>query len=436
MTGGNPLLERLLATSSGEAMYAQAQALYPICRSITGDGVRETLKQVASAIPLDVHEVPSGTQVFDWTIPREWNIRDAWIKDPSGNKVVDFQDHNLHVVSYSVPVHDTMSLDALKAHLHTLPDHPAWIPYRTNYYSENWGFCLAHSVLEGLEDGDYEVFIDSSLEDGSLTYGECLIEGRTEEEVLLSAHVCHPSLANDNLSGISLLTRLGEALQTIETRYTYRLIFAPGTIGSIAWLARNQERAANIRHGLVVSCVGDGGGPMYKKSRIGDARIDRVMAQVLADIAPQASIEDFSPYGYDERQYCSPGFNLPVGLFERSKYGAFPEYHTSADNLDFISAGELDKSYEIVCRAIDVLESHRTPVNRLPHCEPQLGKRGLYEAMGGDNQRVERQMAMLWVLNLADGEHTMLDMAERSGAPYALIRETVELLTREGLLGD
>ena len=436
MTQADDLLKRLLATGSGEDMYSLAEVLFPICRSITGDGVRATLKQVASQIPLDIHEVPSGTAVFDWTVPKEWNIRDAWIRDPNGKKVVDFQAHNLHVVSYSGPIHETLSLESLKPHLHSLPNQPDLIPYRTNYYSENWGFCLAHRVLEELEDGEYEVCIDSTLEEGSLTYGECLVRGQTDDEVLLSAHVCHPSLANDNLSGIALLTRLGEALKTAKTRYSYRLIFAPGTIGSITWLARNQAKTKKIRHGLVVSCVGDSGGPMYKKSRIGDATIDRAMCQVMADIAPEASIEAFSPYGYDERQYCSPGFNLPVGLFERSKYGAFPEYHTSADNLEFISAAELDRSYEMVCHAIDILESDCLPVNTMPHCEPQLGKRGLYEAMGGDNQRVERQMAMLWVLNLADGEHSLLDMAARSGVPYALIRETVAILRSEGLLSD
>ena len=434
MANVDGLLDRLLEVGSGEEMYALAESLYPVCRSITGDGVRQTLDRVAKDVPLTQSEVPSGTEVFDWTVPREWNIRDAWIKDPAGRKVVDFRDHNLHVVSYSVPVRQTLPLEALKPHLHSLPEHPDWIPYRTNYYSENWGFCLAHSDLEEWPEGDYEVCIDSTLEDGSLTYGECLIAGEREEEVLLSAHTCHPSLANDNLSGIALLTRLGKALQAVETRYSYRLIFAPGTIGSITWLARNRVRASRIRHGLVVSCVGDAGGPMYKKSRIGSAEIDRAMCRVLQETAPEANIEEFSPYGYDERQYCSPGFNLPVGLFERSKYGAFPEYHTSADNLDFISAAELARSYEIVCRTIDILETNCSPVNLLPHCEPQLGKRGLYEAMGGDNQRVERQMAMLWVLNLADGEHSLLDMAERSGVRYALIREIASLLEENALL--
>jgi aminopeptidase-like protein len=318
--------------------------------------------------------------------------------------------------------------------LFSLPDHPEWIPYRTSYYSESWGFCLTHRQLESLEDGEYEVCIDATLRDGSLTYGECLIKGDREDEFMLSAHVCHPSLANDNLSGNALLARLGAALASTSTRFSYRLIFAPGTIGSITWLASNQEQVARIKHGLVVSCVGDDGGPTYKRSRRGDADIDRAVAQVFSEIAPAGEIEDFSPYGYDERQYCSPGFNLPVGLLERSKYGAFPEYHTSADNLDFVSPANLDFSYDMVARIVDVIETNRSPVSTSPFCEPQLGKRGLYEAMGGDNQRADRQMAMLWVLNLADGEHSLLDMAERSGVRYSLIREISDLLVNIGLL--
>ena len=434
MSNDRNILQSVLGHGSGEAMYGFVRELYPVCRSISGDGVRTTLERIARDIPLEIHEVPSGTQVFDWAVPKEWNIREAWIKDSSGRKIVDFAEHNLHLVSYSTPVRTRLGLADLKQHLHSLPDHPDWIPYRTNYYSESWGFCLAHRQLESLEDGEYEVYIDSTLEPGSLTYGECVIKGETDDEIMLSAHICHPSLANDNLSGNALLTRLGAALATVQTRYTYRLIFAPGTIGSIAWLARNQEQATKIRHGLVVSCVGDSGGPTYKRSRRGDAEIDRAIQQVFRDIAPDGRIEDFSPYGYDERQYCSPGFNLPVGLFERSKYGAFPEYHTSADNLDFVNADNLEFSYQLIARVVEILETNWSPVSTAPYCEPQLGKRGLYEAMGGDNQRVERQMAMLWVLNLADGENSLLDMAERSGIHYSLIREVSDLLVDHELL--
>lgn len=434
MSAVKNILDDLLQSGSGDEMFEFVRELYPICRSISGDGVRETLRRIAGHIPLEVQEVPTGTEVFDWTVPKEWNIREAWIRDPDGKKIVDFADHNLHVVSYSTPVHARMSLQELKPNLHSLPDRPDWIPYRTSYYNESWGFCLSHSQLESLVDGEYEVYIDTSLEDGSLTYGECLIEGKCEEEVLLSAHVCHPSLANDNLSGIALLTRLGNALTSVDTNYSYRLIFAPGTIGSITWLARNQDRSSRITHGLVISCVGDGGGPTYKRSRRGNAGIDRAVEQVLREMAPEANIEDFSPYGYDERQYCSPGFNLPVGLLERSKYGEFPEYHTSADNLEFVDANNLGLSYEIVVRIIDTIESNWAPVSAAPYCEPQLGKRGLYEAMGGDSQRAQRQLAMLWVLNLADGQHTLQDIAARSGLDLATIRDISELLLEHDLL--
>jgi aminopeptidase-like protein len=427
-------LERLLTRNSGEAMYELVSDLYPLCRSITGDGVRATLQRIDRILPLSVREVPTGTRVFDWTVPREWNVREAWVRGPDGSKVVDFADHNLHLVSYSVPVRQRMSLDDLMPHLHSLPDRPDWIPYRTSYYEENWGFCLAHRQLERLPDGEYEVCIDSTLADGSLTYGEVLISGTSDEEVLLSAHVCHPSLANDNLSGIALLATLGAALAEAAPRLNYRLIFAPGTIGSITWLARNSERVPRIRHGLVVSCVGDAGGPTYKRSRRGDALIDRAMEHVLARAAPEATIEAFSPYGYDERQYCSPGFNLAVGLFERSKYGAFPEYHTSGDDLSFVAPEHLAVSYRLVAQVLDVLEHDRRVVGTNPYCEPQLGRRGLYAALGGDSQAAERQMAMLWVLNLADGEHSLLQMAERSGLPFATIRASAELLQSHDLL--
>ena len=428
------MLASLLGTGSGEDMYALIEELYPICRSITGEGVRQTLGRIAAELPIEITEVPSGTPVLDWTVPKEWNIREAWIKGPDGSKIVDFAEHNLHVVNYSVPVHEHLALEALKPRLHSLPDRPDWVPYRTSYYDETWGFCLPHRQLEALPDGTYEVYIDSDLKDGSLTYAEAVIPGRTDNEVLLSAHTCHPSLANDNLSGIALLVRLGRALAEADTRYTYRLIFAPGTIGSITWLARNTEKTSNIRHGLVLSCVGDAGGPTYKRSRDGDAAIDRAVARVFAEAAPAGTILDFSPYGYDERQYGSPGFNLPVGLFERSKYGEFPEYHTSADNLEFVSAAELDRSYALVARVIDILETDWYPVNAAPHGEPQLGRRGLYKAMGGDNERVERQMAMLWVLNLADGEHSLADIATKAGIGLARIEEVAGLLLEHELI--
>jgi aminopeptidase-like protein len=385
-------------------------------------------------IDLEVHEVPTGTRAFDWTVPREWNIRGAYVKDPRGRKVVDFAESNLHVVSYSTPVRACMSLAELKQHLHSLPDQPDLIPYRTSYYSETWGFCIAHRDLEALQEGAYEVVIDSTLKDGFLTYGEHLHRGESEDEVLLSAHICHPSLANDNCSGIALLTHLAKRLAGTRTRYSYRFLFAPGAIGALVWLARNESRVHRIKHGLVLSCVGDGGGPTYKRSRSGDADIDRAMTHVLKHSGHESTILDFSPYGYDERQFCSPGFNLPVGLFQRSTFGTFPEYHTSADNLDLIAPGHLEQSYRLIAESIAVLEHNRTFRNTSPKGEPQLGRRGLYGAIGGDKNAAAGNMALLWVLNLSDGRHSLLDIAERSDLPFATVRDAAAALLRHGLL--
>ncbi len=418
----------------GEDILALAAEIYPICRSITGDGVRETLGHLARHIEITVHEVPTGTRVFDWTIPREWNIRDAYIRDSRGEKIVDFSKSNLHVMSYSVPVHKRLPLAELMMHIHTLPDQPDLIPYRTSYYAENWGFCMPHQQFASLRDDIYEVVIDATLEAGFLTYGEYLHKGDTEDEFLLSAHVCHPSLADDNCSGLALLTNLAKRLSNVKTRFSYRFLFAPGTIGAIAWLARNEERAKRIRHGLVVSCVGDSGGPVYKKSRRGAAMIDRVMGHVLAQYWPRPAMRDFSPYGYDERQFCSPGFDLPVGLFQRSQFGTFPEYHTSADNLTFISAENLAASYRTICAAIAIIENDAIFYNTQPKCEPQLGKRGLYGAIGGDNDAPKKHLALLWVLNLSDGAHTLFDIAERANMSFADIADAARLLKGNGLL--
>jgi aminopeptidase-like protein len=425
---------RLTAGDRGAEIYALAAEIYPICRSITGPGVRETLQHLSRHIPLTVHEVPTGTQVLDWTIPREWIIRDAYIANSAGERVVDFRRSNLHVLNYAAPVRARMSLAELKPHLFTLPDQPDLIPYRTSYYAERWGFCLSQRQLDALPEGEYEVVIDSQLIDGSLTYGEFLHRGETEDEVLLTAHICHPSLANDNCSGLALLTLLAARLASETTRYSYRMLFAPGTIGSIAWLARNRETVAHVKHGLVLSCVGDGGGPTYKKSRRGAAAIDRGMSHVLRHAAPHTNVIEFFPYGYDERQFCSPGFDLAVGLFQRSQFGTFPEYHTSADDLSFIRPEFLAESYGFIAALVDVLENDGKFINTQPFGEPQLGRRGLYGAIGGDKDAPARNMAMLWTLNLSDGQHSLLDIAERANLPFAVIAETATLLLNAGLL--
>jgi aminopeptidase-like protein len=417
----------------GQELHRFAEDLYPYCRSITGEGVRHTLAAIQKRIPLQTVEVPTGTPVFDWIVPKEWNIRDAFIKRPGGNRIVDFQTCNLHVLNYSTPVHATMPLSELKPHLFTLPENPDWIPYRTSYYKEDWGFCLSHNQMLSLDDGDYEVCIDSTLQDGSLTYGECYLPGHSTDEVLISCHVCHPSLANDNLSGSTVSTFLAEHFSGRELRYSYRFLFIPGTIGAITWLARNRESAARVRHGLVLTCIGDAGGFHYKKSRRGNAEIDRAAALILRHQSESSEILEFSPYGYDERQYCSPGFNLPVGCLMRSVWGSFPEYHTSADNLDFIRPLQLAGSLRVCAGILDVLENNHRYCNQSPYCEPQLGRRNLYRSTGGDTIGDEIS-ARLWVLNLSDGEHSLLDIAERSGLPFQAVCDAADLLTQSGLL--
>lgn len=418
----------------GDEMHRLISDLYPICRSITGNGFRESLGILGRYIPIEIHEIPTGTPVFDWSVPKEWNIKDAYVTDPNGNKVIDFKESNLHVVSYSIPVHKKMPLSELKEHLYSIPEHPDWIPYRTSYYKENWGFCLRHRDLENLIDGEYEVTIESSLEDGHLTYGEYFIKGKTEDEILISCHCCHPSLCNDNLSGMALATFLANKLGSISLRYSYRFIFIPVTIGSITWLQLNETRVAKIKHGLVVAGVGDRGKIHYKKSRIGDAEIDRAVIYLLSHSGEEYEIIDFFPYGYDERQYCSPGFNLPIGSVTRTPHGMYPEYHTSADNLDFVQPSFLSSTFNQYVSIIDLLEKNKKYLNTNPKCEPQLGKRGLYSTFGGKKDANLYELSILWVLNLSDGLHTLLDIAEKSGLKLGLIFDSAEALQKHGLL--
>lgn len=429
------VLENGDSARQGQELYKLLVALYPICRSITGDGFRQSLRQLQAVVPLTLQEVPSGTQVFDWTVPKEWNIRDAWIKNARGEKIVDFSNSNLHVVNYSVPVHRKMQLAELKEYLFTLPDKPDWIPYRTSYYQETWGFCLSHHRWEQLRDEEYEVYVDSTLEPGQLTYGEFVIQGTTEEEVLISCHSCHPSLCNDNLSGMVVAAKLAQQLAALPLRYSYRFVWIPGTIGAIAWLALNETILARIRHGLVLSCVGDPGRFNYKKSRRGNAEIDRVVEHVLRQTGDDFAVSDFSPYGYDERQYCSPGINLPVGCFMRTPNGKYPQYHTSADDLSFVKPEALAGSLDRLLRIIRILENNHVYVNLNPKCEPQLGRRGLYRLMGGTSGS-ELEEAILWVLNQSDGAHSLLDIAERSKLGFDTVTEAAEALLKSGLLRE
>jgi aminopeptidase-like protein len=423
------------SSDPGAELHALVARLYPIPRSLTGPGVRATLDVLDEIAPILRTEIPTGTAVLDWTIPDEWTLREAYVaRADNGERVIDAAKCNLHVLGYSEPVRARLSLAALKEHLFTHPERADVIPYRTSYYERRWGFCLRRDQLEALSDTDYDVVIDATLGPGHLTYGEHVRPGMTSDEVLLTTHICHPALANDNCSGMAVLAFLARSLAGRKTRYTYRFVFAPGSIGAIAWLARNRERVGRIRAGIVVSCLGDGGGPTFKKSRRGDSLTDRAMAAVLDQAGLPAVIEEFSPYGYDERQYCSPGFDLPVGSLQRSRWGRFPEYHTSADDLAFVRPEHLAQSLGLLADFVDVLERDRVMLNLQPYGEPQLGRRGLYAAVGGDPRVAARQMAMLWVLNLCDGTRSLIDVARRAGLPFSDIAATADLLEAHGLL--
>jgi aminopeptidase-like protein len=422
----------------GDGMLALMRELYPICRSLTGDGVRETLRIVSHVLPLDVHEVATGTQIFDWAVPREWNIRDAYIADSGGRRVVDFASSNLHVLGYSVPVRTTMSGRELQPRLHSLPDHPDWIPARTAYWAETWGFCLSERQRrEIVEDEIYEVVIDSTLEPGHLTYAEALLPGEREEEILLSTYVCHPSLCNDNLSGIAVLSHLGARLEKEARRYSYRLLFSPGTVGPLAWLSRNLDRIPRIAGGLAISCVGDPGPLRYKRSRRGNSPVDRA-AELAVRSRAGAIVDDFVPWGGDERQFCSPGFDLSVGALTRTPHGLYPEYHTSADDFSLVRADSLLDSLAAALEIVEVLERDRTYRNLAPYGEPQLGRRGLYREISAGAPRDDEipQRARLWVLNQSDGSHSLVDIAERARLPFPAVADAAAELLAAGLLEE
>ena len=418
----------------GLEMYDLMKELFPICRSITGNGVRETLKKIQSIIPIGIYEVPSNTKVFDWTVPKEWNIQDAYVIDPKGKKIIDFKNSNLHVVSYSIPIHKKMSLQELKLHIHTLPEMPDAIPYLTSYYNEDWGFCMTHNEFTKLQEGEYEVMIDSTLEIGSLSYGEFLKKGETEDEFLISCYVCHPSMCNDNLSGPVLATILGKYLEKIKTKFSYRFLFIPETIGAITWLSKNEDNIHKIKNGLVATCLGDSGVLTYKKTRNGDAEIDKISKYVLENSKKEFNIIDFFPLGSDERQFCSPGFNLPVGSLMRTMYGKFPEYHTSADNLDFIKPENLHDTLINYSKIISILENNEKYINLNPKCEPQLGKRGLYRQLGSQKNSEKSHLAMFWILNQSDGKNSLLDIAIKSNLDFYLIKQVTDELLENDLL--
>jgi|APSaa5957512535_1039671.scaffolds.fasta_scaffold12648_4 aminopeptidase-like protein len=411
--------------------------LFPICRSITGDGVRKSLSIIAEQIPLKIQEIESGTKVYDWIVPDEWNITDAYIKDSKGNKIVDFKNSNLHIVSYSIPKNSKLTLEKLKPHLFSLPEKPNSIPYVTSYYNKNWGFCLTDNQLSGLQDdGEYEIFINSSLRSGHLTYGEFVIPGETTDEVLITCYICHPSLCNDNLSGIALLTFLSKYLNTFSLKFTYRFLFIPETIGSIVWLHNNESHLHKIKHGLVATCLGDSGCFTYKKTRSGNNEIDKIVECILKNSNDKYDIVDFFPFGSDERQFCSPGFDLPVGSLMRTPYLKFPEYHTSDDNLNFVKKEKLLDSFLKYLEIIFVIENNKKFENLNPKCEPNLGKRGLYSLFGAENKKEDKIKAISWLLNFSDGEHSLLDISLKSEMPFVLLLDVANLLVEKKLLKE
>lgn len=421
----------------GERMMALAAELFPIHRSVTGPGVRETLARLAGEIPLEVREVPSGTRVFDWTVPPEWRLREAYVADESGRRLVDARDSNLHVVGHSAPVRARMSWRELRERVHTLPERPRWIPYRIDWVREDWGFCMAHETYEWLDarpDREYEVVIDADLAPGSLTWGEARLPGTSDREILVWTHACHPSLANDGLSGLVVATEWARRMLDRERRHTWRFVFAPATIGALAWLHENRQRVDRIDHGLVLACLGGDGPFTWKRSRRGDAPVDRAAARVLADSGRPHEIRPFDPTGYDERQFGSPGFDLPVGRLTRTPNGEYPEYHSSADDLSLLSAAGLAGSLAVVEEIADALERNRRYRNTRPMGEPRLSRWGLHEAFGRAPDRARAQSAALWILNLSDGRHDLLDVAAASGLPVSTVMDTADALRAAGLL--
>lgn len=421
------------STAQADAALALMRSMYPICRSITGDGVRRTFDLLEERIPLERFEIASGTPVYDWEIPREWNVRDAYIADMQGRRIVDFRAHNLHLVGYSIPVDRTMTLDELRPHLHSLPAHPDWIPYRTAYYAQSWGFCLAHRVREQMGPGPFRVVVDSDLAEGHLSYAESCVEGTTRDEAIVYTHTCHPSLANDNLTGIAVAAALAAELRRERPRLTWRFVFGPGTIGSLAWLQRNESCLRNVRCGLVIGLLGDPGPLTYKRSRQAQSMTDRVAAYVLQGPATPGKVTDFEPYGYDERQFCSPGFDLPVGRMTRSSNGRYPEYHSSADDLSLVGQAPLAEAIRALARTVSILDANRRVLSLNPKGEPRLGKRGLYGTIGGVEPG-EFQHALLWVLNLADGTNDLVAIAERSGVAFEVVERAATELERVQLV--
>jgi aminopeptidase-like protein len=421
------------ASDMGRRLYQLLVRLFPICRSITGNGVRKTLRILSEEIPLVVQEVPTGTRVLDWTVPKEWNIRDAFIEDERGNKIVDFKRNNLHVVGYSIPIDRWLSLSELQENLHSLEDQPDAIPYVTSYYKERWGFCISNNERIKLKEGRYRAFIDSELKDGHITYGEYIIPGLTDQTIFLSTYICHPSMANNELSGPVVTTFIAKWLASKPRRFTYRIIFIPETIGAITYLSRHREVLRDIVvAGFNISCVGDERGYSYVASRYGNTLADKIASNVLFFEHPDFIRYSFLNRGSDERQYCSPGVDLPLVTLCRSKYGTYPEYHTSLDNLDLVTDKGLNGGYEMIKRCIEAIELNRK-YKVTCYGEPQLGKRGLYPSLS-KKDKDHPVRTMMDFIAYADGTNDLLDISNIIGKPVRELADIVDRLTEAGLI--
>jgi aminopeptidase-like protein len=409
--------------------------LWPICRSITGNGLRESLRIISELVPLRLSEVPSGTQVFDWTIPKEWNITDAYIITPTGDKICEFKKNNLHVMGYSIPIDREMDFTELSTHLWFIEELPEAIPYVTSYYKEDWGFCLSYNQFESLpKEGKYRVVIDSKLEPGSLTYGECVLKGETDQEVLFSTYLCHPSMANNELSGPLVQAFLYRKLAALPNRrYTYRFLFAPETVGVIAYLSGTGAHLKDhLDAGYVITCCGTDAPFVYKRSKQDNSLADRVAEHVLRHGATEYKVIPFSVGGSDERQYCSPGFNLPVGSLMRSMYQQYKEYHTSLDNKDLISFAAVSKTIDTYFEFAKALELNGIFLNTIPYCEPQLGKRGLYPSSVGPADAREQIHNRMHLLSFSDGKTELLKIADlRDRSIFAFENDLQILLDKE-----
>ncbi|MCM2375141.1 DUF4910 domain-containing protein [Aporhodopirellula aestuarii] len=426
---------------SGQVMLDLAARLFHLHRSQTGEGVRETFRILSEYIPLEVQEIPSGTRVLDWQIPDEWRIRDASIATADGKRIVDYADSNLHVVNGSRGVKQTMTWSDLESHVFVADDHPDWIPYRTCFFRDEWGFCVTHSQRDRMRESDapLHVTIDAEYFPGSMSLAECrldsTVDSAAEHCVLIHCHTCHPSLANDNLSSLVVACQLIDHLRNQPRRYTYRFLFAPATIGPIAWLAQQtQTQIDAIDHGLVLTLLGDSAPLTYKQTRCGDAPIDAIVSSAIKRQGRSLRLCPFDPFGYDERQFSSPGFDLPMGRLSRAIHGEFPEYHMSADNLEFIQQESLEDSLDALIGITQGIESSRYPLNLHPHAEPQLGRYGIFRAFGQRDDRGDFQAAMMWLLNLADGSHEISGIAHRSGLPDELVKEVADKLAEFELI--